>query len=233
VTTGRDDFDRHTVDALAKRAAYICSNPDCRAQTIAPSAIDDTKSINIGKAAHIRAASPGGPRFDSSLTPEQRSSIDNGIFLCSGCADMIDKNGGKDYPETLLQLWKAGHEAWVRDNLNKPRKPAVDQPVYNVTSMGQRGGITAGVFHAAPPSRHVVPQLQAELAKALPDKSRTVTITSTLGDSESFAFANEIKAYLGSAGYAIAGVNQGVFSEPLPPLQLDPETLTLLVGSSR
>ena len=36
MTKRRDDFDKPVVDTLAKRAAYICSNPDCKTLTIAP-----------------------------------------------------------------------------------------------------------------------------------------------------------------------------------------------------
>lgn len=115
----RDDFNKKTIENLAKRASYICSNPDCRNQTLSPSENDPEKYINIGKAAHITAAAENGPRYDSSLTPEQRSSIDNGIFLCSNCADMVDKNLGLDFSVELLKKWKEDHEKWIRENLNK------------------------------------------------------------------------------------------------------------------
>ena len=109
MTKGRDDFDKPVVDALAKRAAFICSNPDCMTLTIAPSSEDARKFIYIGKAAHITAAAEGGPRFDSMMSSAERKSIDNGIFLCSNCADMIDKNMGADFSIKLLKEWKSTH----------------------------------------------------------------------------------------------------------------------------
>jgi hypothetical protein len=118
-TKNRDDFDRKVTDALAKRASFICSNPDCRSLTVCPSDVDVEKYIYVGKGAHITAAASGGPRYDSSLTSEQRQSIENGIFLCSTCADMIDKNNGLDFTVEQLKTWKADHEKWVRSNLNK------------------------------------------------------------------------------------------------------------------
>ena len=117
--TERDDFNRKILDVLSKRASFICSNPGCRSLTVCPSEKDPEKVIYIGKGAHITAASPKGPRYDPNLTPAQRSSIENGIFLCSNCADMIDKNMGSDFPVELLKRWKKEHESWVRDNLNK------------------------------------------------------------------------------------------------------------------
>lgn len=86
-------------------------------------AVGKTSSISdniyIGKVAHITGAAENGPRYDPSLTPEQRRSIENGIYLCSNCADMIDKNEGLDYPPELLRKWKKDHEKWVKENLNK------------------------------------------------------------------------------------------------------------------
>lgn len=129
----RDEFSVAVTTALARRASYICSNPDCRALTLCPSDEDPLKSIYVGRAAHITAASPGGPRYDASLTQKQRGEISNAIFLCAVCADMIDKNNGLDFTADLLRQWKANHEAFVRENLNKSvhsllavRAPVVD-----------------------------------------------------------------------------------------------------------
>jgi hypothetical protein len=115
----RDDFSKLVVDALAKRASFICSNPDCRAQTLAPSGAESGKYLYIGKAAHICAAAKGGPRFDPQMSAEERGGIDNGIFLCSSCADLIDKNSGLDFSPGQLHEWKRTHEKWVKANLNK------------------------------------------------------------------------------------------------------------------
>ena len=115
----RDEFPPKVRDTVAKRASYICSNPACRSLTLAAATADPERFVFVGKAAHITAAAEGGPRFDNSITPEVRSSIDNAIFLCSTCADLIDRNGGIDHPVETLRKWRTSHEAWIRDNLNK------------------------------------------------------------------------------------------------------------------
>jgi len=115
----RDDFDSKTIEALAKRASYICSNPGCRSLTICPSDVDTKKYIYVGKAAHITSAAAKGPRHDATLTNSERRSIENGIFLCATCADMIDKNGGVDFPVDEIKQWKSQHESWARGNLNR------------------------------------------------------------------------------------------------------------------
>lgn len=65
IMTQRDDFDRKTIEAIGKRASFICSNPDCKSLTLCPSAEDEDKFIYIDKAAHITAAAEGGPKYDS------------------------------------------------------------------------------------------------------------------------------------------------------------------------
>ena len=110
----RDDFTKPVVEALAKRAAYVCSNPDCRVVTLSPSYANKSKYLYIGKAAHISAAATGGARYDASMTAEQRMSAENGIFLCSNCADMIDKNQGIDFSIDRLRRWKIDHDEFVK-----------------------------------------------------------------------------------------------------------------------
>lgn len=115
----RDDFRKPIVEVLKMRAAYICSNPSCKKMTVAPSDTGDDKVVYMGRAAHICAASPDGPRYDATMTSEERGAITNAIFLCGNCADIIDDNGGLDYSVELLHQWKSEHEKWVRANLNK------------------------------------------------------------------------------------------------------------------
>jgi len=100
----RDNFTKPTIEMLAKRVGYRCSNPNCRQLTSGPRTVSD-KAINVGEAAHITAAALDGPRYDSYLTPEERKSIDNGIWLCSKCAKLIDSDTDR-YTVQLLRDWK-------------------------------------------------------------------------------------------------------------------------------
>jgi len=88
----RDDFSAKTIEILAKRVRYKCSNPNCSRITVGPKEGRADAAMNVGIAAHITAASPGGPRYCASMTTDERSSIDNGIWLCSNCSAMIDKD---------------------------------------------------------------------------------------------------------------------------------------------
>jgi hypothetical protein len=100
----RDDFPQSTVRLLAQRAGHQCSNPDCRQPTSGP-AEDAEKSVNLGVASHITAASIGGPRYDASLTLEERRGAANGIWLCQNCAKLIDSDV-KRFPTETLRQWK-------------------------------------------------------------------------------------------------------------------------------
>lgn len=101
-----NDFSATTLGTLAKRVAYLCSRSTCRRTTVASHSSSE-KSPLIGVAAHICAASsgPGGARYDSSMTDEERRSSDNGIWLCSNCATGNDKDEAR-FPVSLLRRWK-------------------------------------------------------------------------------------------------------------------------------
>jgi tetratricopeptide (TPR) repeat protein len=100
----RDDFSIQAKEVLAKRVNYHCSNPKCDKRTTGPNT-DPAKAITIGVAAHISAASQGGPRYDSSLTSSARRSAENGIWLCQSCSRLIDTDAIR-YPTPKLLEWK-------------------------------------------------------------------------------------------------------------------------------
>ena len=86
--TNRDDFNKDTVLRAAQRTAFRCSF--CRVPTIGPSRESNNAVSNIGVAAHICAAAPGGKRYDPNMTKQQRKSIDNCIWMCQVHAHLID-----------------------------------------------------------------------------------------------------------------------------------------------
>lgn len=113
----RDEFSPKVKDVLAKRVAHTCSNPRCEMVTVGPHTAPE-KVTNIGVAAHITAASVGGPRYNATLTEEERACVDNGIWLCQSCAKEIDSDTAK-YTKPLLLQWKAEAERKAAERLNK------------------------------------------------------------------------------------------------------------------
>ncbi|HUD56970.1 MAG TPA: hypothetical protein VMR02_17185 [Terracidiphilus sp.] len=120
----RDDFNQDTKWVLAHRANLICSNPHCEASTGGPQD-DPSKALNIGVAAHITAASPGGARYDSTLLPEQRSAAMNGIWLCQNCAKLVDSDPSA-YPSELLHAWKTMREINARNSIGQTASKAIE-----------------------------------------------------------------------------------------------------------
>ena len=112
----RDNFNKITIEILAKRVGYLCSNPDCRKLTIGPNEVEN-KATSIGVAAHIAAAAGLGPRYDVYMTSEERAHIDNGIWLCSNCSTLIDKDEKKFSVDTLKN-WKEIAELEAGQKIN-------------------------------------------------------------------------------------------------------------------
>lgn len=118
-----DDFLRATIELLAKRAGYICSNPACEAKTIGPSDVDRAKSVSVGVAAHITASRVNGPRYNPNLTPAERRSGSNGIWLCQTCSRRIDVNNGVDHSVETLRKWKLATEKKAAETLGMRAVP--------------------------------------------------------------------------------------------------------------
>lgn len=99
----RDDFSKPVTRQIAQRAGYRCCNPSCLRPTIGPDGGKDT--ANIGVAAHITAASEGGPRYEPAFRPEERSAAENGIWLCQTCSRLVDVDTTSHSAEQLRE-WK-------------------------------------------------------------------------------------------------------------------------------
>lgn len=140
----RINFSAKTIRLAKLRAAFICSRPTCRRLTVSPSLHDEQLVHYTGKVAHISAASAGGPRYDPNFSETERKAIENAIFLCSHCAELIDKNNGKDFPVAILSSWKVEHASWVSAQLNKSEHEILS---HQAISLNQSGGITASTVN--------------------------------------------------------------------------------------
>ncbi|WP_434044231.1 MULTISPECIES: hypothetical protein [Sorangium] len=75
--------------------------------------------MSVGEAAHIRGAKPDSARYVESMTPEERSSITNGIWLCNICAKLIDDDESF-FSVDVLYEWKRQHEERISEQLGAP-----------------------------------------------------------------------------------------------------------------
>ena len=100
----RDDFSSRTKMIIARRVGYRCSNPKCCQITTGPHT-ENSNSVNVGVAAHITAASPGGSRYDKNISSKKRIQPENGIWLCQNCAKLIDSDPVR-FTIQKLREWK-------------------------------------------------------------------------------------------------------------------------------
>lgn len=149
----RDDFTAAVRKSLAHRVGFACSNPGCQAPTAGPSEEAETSRSDVGVAAHITAAAIGGKRYDRSLTADERSSIDNGIWLCQVCAKKIDDDV-KTYPVEVLKQWKINAEAGAARRLGRPSPQTNEQshlrdPLERMIAHRMRDALAAATFPIA------------------------------------------------------------------------------------
>jgi hypothetical protein len=145
--TVRDDFTVETKRVIAQRAGHRCSNPDCGVPTSGPQLSPDG-SVNLGVAAHITGAAPGGPRYDPSLSSEKRSAIENALWLCQSCAKLVD-NDPVRFTIEVLQQFRASreHDALKelgRQQASMPLDPKLERlsqyrnEVWTIRAIGRR-----------------------------------------------------------------------------------------------
>lgn len=110
-SSSRDDFTEKTKQQLCSRVGQRCSLPDCDAPTSGPSDESSSAVNNVGVAAHICGAAPGpgSRRYDPNMTSAERSSIENGIWLCCTHARQID-NDDRTWTVAKLKEIKAAAE---------------------------------------------------------------------------------------------------------------------------
>lgn len=113
----RDDFSSVTIRKIKEMSGDVCSMPGCRVITGGSKKLRDN-SFSIGVAAHICAASPGGPRYDLRMSKEERKSYENGIWLCQTHSRMIDVDPAR-FPVNLLRAWKEEAESWSMTNVGQ------------------------------------------------------------------------------------------------------------------
>lgn len=112
----RDDFSDKVKIKAAQRTGYRCSY--CSISTIGPSHESSDATSSIGEAAHICAAAPGGKRYDPTMTPEERASIENCIWMCKIHARLIDTDETK-YTVDYLKEMKRKAEKFAEDEISE------------------------------------------------------------------------------------------------------------------
>ena len=100
------DPTKQTIKKLFALSGNICAFPGCSLPMV------DSSGTVAGKICHIHARSPGGPRFNSSLTDKEIHSFDNLILMCGQHHTIIDDQEHIYTAESLKEL-KGIHESAV------------------------------------------------------------------------------------------------------------------------
>jgi hypothetical protein len=71
--------------------------------------VGDEPVVNV-EIAHIRGAVPGAPRYDESMSDDERRAFANLMLLCVPHHKTVDRLHPADYPAAELAHWKLQHE---------------------------------------------------------------------------------------------------------------------------
>lgn len=113
-----NDFSERIKRLAGRSVGFRCCFPGCNRLLISKKENSD-EILNTAEYAHIIAASPGGPRYDSSVSSDDIKSYDNCIVLCATHHHVIDNNPN-NYPSKKLKDWKSIAEERTRQEMLLP-----------------------------------------------------------------------------------------------------------------
>jgi hypothetical protein len=139
-----------TYNLLYAKSSNRCAFPTCKN----PITIGQTL---VGNVCHIKAARPGGPRFDPKQTNDERHGYENLLLMCSIHNKVVDSDEATYTVERLKQM-KADHEAKSTSISEENVKLAVELLVsgegtattlagdITVTATNPQNSVVAGVY---------------------------------------------------------------------------------------
>ncbi|TYL81272.1 hypothetical protein [Bradyrhizobium cytisi] len=156
---------------LFAHSGNCCAFPRCEIPIVHEATI-------IGQTCHIRAARPGGARFDPNQSTQDRHGFDNLILLCANHHTIVDDDP-EAYTVARLVKMKAEHEAKSAVLSDERASNSAELLIkQTVQSINQSGGITAhtvNLYSSSPHARHGEEQAQ-EAARRIftPELNRTI-----------------------------------------------------------
>jgi hypothetical protein len=125
-----------TIKRLFARSGNRCAFPKCTVEIVQGDTL-------VGEMCHIKAAHPGGPRYDPNQTAAERHGYDNLILMCGTHHTVIDADEEAYTVERLIRM-KIDHERAVTpvpdDRTASGTQLLIDQ---SISVANQSGGITA------------------------------------------------------------------------------------------
>jgi len=187
-----------TLKRLFALSSNRCAFPDCKATLV------DLGSGKVtGRVCHIAAASANGPRHDATQTEVQRHAFENLMLLCGAHHDVVDDDSAEYTVERLVAM-KRSHEERASSLTEADIDSGAsllatiqtgDVAGSVITTVNQSGGQVAhSIVNLGPTSRVLAEAHRQAIVRALaPAKGRRILFASTLGDSESFGFSDQLE----------------------------------------
>jgi hypothetical protein len=124
------------VKRLFAQSGNRCAFPKCVSAIV-------TGNTIVGEVCHIKAANPGGPRYNEQQTPDERHGYANLILLCGNHHTIVDDDEEAYTVERLMKM-KADHQKKFTPLSEKEAEHgARTLTTRSATSVGQSGGVTA------------------------------------------------------------------------------------------
>jgi hypothetical protein len=108
------------ISPKTQRQLSILSGNECAFPSCREPILDTDHHVIVGQVCHIKARSPGGPRYDPDQSPEERDGFDNLILMCGAHNKIIDEPASAvAFPVEMLREFKAKHEAQFANTVVK------------------------------------------------------------------------------------------------------------------
>lgn len=234
-----------TVKRLFAVSGNRCTFPNCTHSLVEP----ESGKV-VGRICHIKAGSPGGPRYDPEQTDEERHSFSNLLLMCPIHHDVIDADT-VSYTVTRLTQMKETHES-AQGMQPEPSDSVANQFIANISSNNVRNGsIIYSVNQSGGQIAHSITNIglqqrmiSSEAVAALPKELRQLSplkfeIEVVHGDAEASRLGHQIKDALHSAGWECVAFASSMFPSPMTGVTVsasvtgEPVTklMTLLAGA--
>lgn len=162
---GPRNYTTGTERALFAFSRTTCYFPGCTAKVIIFVENEPVSNVQI---AHIRGANQNSPRYDTSMSDDERRAFSNLILLCTPHHTIVDRLHPDDYPIEVLTEWKTGHE----------RDAEIDQGALAKMTDEHLVELIESAVKSFSPQRSVVVELGLGIAN-LSDRGILVLPTST------------------------------------------------------
>jgi len=185
------------------QSGNLCAFTDCTQQLF-----DEEEGIFLGEIVHIRAASPGGARYDPSMTPDERRSPSNLVIMCPNHHAIVDRNPAKHTVAALETMKRKREEGTSRRAL--PPK-AVEVALKEVT-VGMHTEVKVKAVQGGGAGRRLSTESSASLVKlAQRYPGAGVEVSMILGDAEAAQLVSDIRQAAKNGGWGWIARNQAVY----------------------